>query len=56
MPYILKKTEGGPKPYVAEAGSESSYTASKAKARRFATREAAEADACGNETAVYVES
>lgn len=56
MPYILKKTEGGRKPYVAESGSESSYTASLAKARRFATREAAKAEACGNETPVYVES
>jgi hypothetical protein len=35
--------------YVQPAGSAKSY-GSKAKARRFASRAEAEADACGNET------
>lgn len=52
--WVLAKIDGGSdrRIYVAEPGSKWSYTASKAKARKFASREEAEADACGNEIAV----
>jgi len=36
--------------YVAQPGSAKSYTGSLENARRFPSREAAESDACGNET------
>ena len=49
--YLIKK---GNK-YVALAGSKNSYTTSIRRARRFPTREAADADCCpGNERVVSV--
>lgn len=36
--------------YVAQPGSAKSYTGSLEDARKFSSREAAENDACGNET------
>ena len=35
--------------YVAQAGSKSSFTSSLEKARKFNSRESAQADCCGNE-------
>ena len=46
--YVLKRNEDGK--YVAPAGSKNSYTTKLEQARTFPTREAALADACGNET------
>ncbi len=40
--------------YVARSGSASSFTWDLAKAQKFATREAAEREACGNESVVAV--
>jgi hypothetical protein len=54
MPYVLKKVVPSRKPYVNWSGSKSSYTAKIEHARRYATLELAQADACGNERAVYV--
>lgn len=49
MSYVIKRTDQGGG-YVAPAGSPKSYTHSIEKARKFATREQAEADRCeGNE-------
>jgi hypothetical protein len=45
--YVLKRNEDGA--YVAQPGSASSYTNNIRAARKFPTREAAQADACGNE-------
>lgn len=39
--------------FVASPGSLSSYTRDILKARRFPTKEAAQADACGNEYVVH---
>jgi hypothetical protein len=48
MAFVLRRTDQGGG-YVQPAGSRKAY-GSKGKARRFATREAAEADRCtGNE-------
>lgn len=41
--------------FVAPAGSHKSYTSNIRKARRFSSREAAQADACGNERVVPLE-
>ena len=48
--YIIQSRDTGR--YVAYPGSESSYTRDILKARRFATREQAQADACGNERVI----
>lgn len=40
--------------YVAESGTASSYTRSLERARKFPTREAAQAEKCGNETVIDV--
>lgn len=48
--YVIKRIEDGK--FVAKVGSKSSYTNALQNARKFATREAAEADCCGNERAV----
>lgn len=48
MAFILRRTDQGGG-YVAEPGSEKSYTHVRRKARRFASEEAAEAERCGNE-------
>lgn len=51
MAFVLKRTDQGGG-YVAPAGSAKSYTRSKARARRYATREEANADRCGNEVII----
>lgn len=43
--YLIKKGSY----YVAIAGSKNSYTSKIEKARKFATKEAAEKEKCGNE-------
>lgn len=49
MAYILKRTDQGGG-YVASPGLRCSYTRAIARARRYPTREAADADRCpGNE-------
>lgn len=54
MAFLLKRTDQGGG-YVAPPGSAKSYTRSRAAARQFPTREAAEADRCpGNEVIVEV--
>jgi hypothetical protein len=50
-PYIIKRHDQGGG-YVAPAGSAKSYTRNALRARRFDTREAAEAECCGNESVV----
>jgi hypothetical protein len=47
MAYVLRRVGRGG--YVAPVGSRTSYVPSKDRARRYATREAASADCCGNE-------
>ena len=53
--FIIRRQDqrGG---YVAEPGSAKSYTRDRAKARRFPTREAAQAEACGNEVVISAHS
>lgn len=54
MPYVLRKTDGkGAAVYVAPPGSLKSYV-TLTNAHRYLTQEAAEADACGNETSIKV--
>ena len=48
--YVIRNNDTGR--YVAQPGSQSSYTNKVANARRFPTKEAAQADACGNETVI----
>jgi hypothetical protein len=50
-PYVILR-QGGQPYYVNQPGSGKSYTRDKFKARRFDTREAAQADCCGNEIPV----
>ena len=51
--YVIQRTTDGA--YVNQPGSRASYTRSLERARKFATREAAEADRCpGNEQIVPV--
>lgn len=50
MSYILRRNEDGK--FVAPPGSPKSYVAGPLAARRFPTHEAAQAEACGNETVV----
>jgi hypothetical protein len=45
---VLRRTDQGGG-YVAPAGSKKAYARTKAGARRFLSRDAALADACGNE-------
>lgn len=52
--YVLIRNEDGK--YVAPPGREHSYTSKLEKARIFPTKDAAEADKCGNERAVPVSS
>ncbi len=52
MSYIIRRLDQGGG-YVAPAGSVKSYTPDPMKARRFETKEAAQADACENEQVVY---
>jgi hypothetical protein len=47
--FVLKRTDGQ---FVTPPGSQRSYTNSLQSARIFPTREAAQQDACGNETVV----
>lgn len=49
MSWVLRRSGGG---IVARPGLRFSYTNSEAKAATFSTREAAEGNACGNETAI----
>lgn len=51
--YIIKRIDDGK--YVAAQGSKSSYTTNIAKARRFAVRDDAVRDCCGNERVVSIE-
>lgn len=53
MPYYLKRTDQGGG-FVAPPGSRKSYTRTLRRARPFATKDAALADACGNEYPVFV--
>ena len=46
--FVLVRHEDGK--FVCPAGSEKSYASDLAKARIYPTREAAEADKCGNES------
>jgi hypothetical protein len=52
MSYVLRRKEDGA--YVAPSGRAKSYTKNEHDAKRFPTKEAAEQDACGNETAIEV--
>ena len=52
--YVLKRHEDGK--YVALPGSHHSYTTDLRRAQIFPTKEAAEKDKCGNESALTVES
>ena len=52
MAYLIKRTDQGGG-YVAKPGSKNSYTKNPSSARRYPTKEAAEADRCrGNEVIV----
>jgi hypothetical protein len=51
--YVLQRGDGA---FVTMPGSEKSYTRTLRKARSYSTAEAAQRDACGNETPVPVES
>lgn len=53
MAYVIRRNEDGA--FVAPSGSASSYVRNLQKARVFPTREAAEADKCGNESVVRLE-
>lgn len=57
MPYVLKRTDGTPgNNYVNHPGAAHSYTTLHL-ARRFPTKEAAEAEKCpDNEVAIWVSS
>lgn len=48
--WIIRKA--GTKTFVAPSGAKKSYTPDRLRARRFPTKEAAEADSCGNERVV----
>jgi putative intracellular protease/amidase len=50
--YVLRRNEDGK--YVAPSGSKNSYTSKLENARRYPSKEVAEADACGNETVVSI--
>lgn len=52
--WVLRRQEDGK--YVNKPGSANSYTKSPLRARRFPTREAALADACGNESPVPLQA
>jgi len=55
MAYLIQRTDQGGG-YVARPGSQSSYTRNVLAARRFATREEAEAQRCpGNERIVSLD-
>jgi len=49
--YVIKKDRY----YVAQPGQAKSYTTSRDQARRFDTKEAAEANKCGNESVAKLE-
>lgn len=49
MSYVICRMDRRRPTYAAPAGSKLSYTRELSKARRYPTREAAEADCCGNE-------
>ena len=51
--FIIQNVENAK--FVAPSGSHNSYTERLENAKTFATREAAEAEACGNERIVNVE-
>jgi hypothetical protein len=51
MPYILRRTDQGGG-WVAPPGSHKAYTKKRENARRFPTREAAEADCCVENEAI----
>jgi hypothetical protein len=55
MPYVIKlcdTTHQRDGSYVSQPGSRHTYTANLLHARRFQSREAAEAQACGNEMVI----
>lgn len=51
MSYVLRRDDGA---FVAPPGEPKSYTRDVRHARRFATRQAAQSEACGNEQAIDV--
>lgn len=53
MAYVIKRVEDGK--YVAQPGSEHSYTKRLEKALRFDTRDEAKGNACGNEIVCRLE-
>ena len=53
MKYVLRRHEDGK--YVAPAGQQSSYTTKLENARIFNSQEAAQAEACGNESPIPVD-
>lgn len=55
MKYVIKRLDQGGG-YVAPVGSARSYTQDATKARTFDSKEAAQRDACDNETPVSVAS
>lgn len=52
--YVIKRNGDGH--YVATPGSRASYTTNLQAAQKFATKEAAQASACGNESVHAVSS
>lgn len=52
--YVLRRHEDGA--YVAAPGSRGSYTLNLTRAQTFTTKESAESNACGNESAVRTDS
>lgn len=54
MPWVLQRTDHG-RGYVARPGALRSYVRTPWNARTFASKEAAQADACGNERPVFVD-
>lgn len=52
MSFVLKRNAADGGGYVAPPGSHKSYVRDAAEARRFASREAALKEACGNESVV----
>lgn len=53
---LIRRGKSGPRFYVANPGHHHSYTIRLEKARVFETKEKAQAEACGNESAVPVSS
>lgn len=54
--YVIVRTDHGRTEFVTPPASEHSYTTDIRKAKRWAAREAAQREACGNESVHTVES